>query len=71
MVAVPAVTPVTMPLVPTEATALLPLLHAPPVVALVNVTVLPAQVAGDDGVIADTPEMTVTLLVTMQPKELA
>lgn len=66
----PEVTPVATPPVPTEATLLLLLVHTPPVVALVSDTVLPVQATGDDGDIADTPETTVTLFVTTQPKEL-
>ena len=43
MVAVPAVTPVTIPDMPIVATAVLLLLHVPPVVVLLNVVVAVAQ----------------------------
>ncbi len=43
MVAVPAATPLTIPVLPTEATPAAELLHAPPVVALLSVVVLPAH----------------------------
>ena len=42
MLAVPAVMPLTTPLVPTVATEVLLLLHVPPAVALLSVVVLPA-----------------------------
>jgi hypothetical protein len=43
MVAVPAAAPVTMPVEPTVAVGRAVLLHIPPVVALCNAVVLPAQ----------------------------
>ena len=43
MVVVPAVTPVTIPVVPIVATAVAELLHNPPVVASVRVVVLPTH----------------------------
>jgi len=49
MVGVPAFMPVTTPLVPTEASSELLLLHVPPIDPLVNVIVEPVQtVAGPE-----------------------
>ena len=64
MVAVPADTPVTVPVVPTVATVVAVLLHAPPVVASLNPVVEPAQtVAVPVMVPADGNGLTVTTLV--------
>ena len=41
MVAVPVDTPVTMPVLPTVATLMLPLLHVPPLVRSVSTVVAP------------------------------
>lgn len=65
----PAVTPVTRPPVPTEATPALLLLHVPPPVASVAFVVLPRQsviVAGEIGNTAG-PGLTVTFAVVKQP----
>ena len=64
MVAVPADTPVTMPVVPTVATVVAVLLQVPPVVASLNPVVAPAQtVAVPVMVPADGNGLTVTTLV--------
>ena len=65
MVAVPAVTPVTVPLT-TVALALL-LLHTPPAVASERVVVLPVQTVAVAGVIATGAVFTETTIVLMQP----
>jgi hypothetical protein len=58
MVAVPAATPVTIPVLgPTVATPVDPELHVPPEVVLLNVEVLPVQ-------IVDVPVFAVTALMT-------
>ncbi len=67
MVVVPAVAPVTVPEVPTVATAVLLLDHTPPGVASVSSTVLLVQMVAVDGKIGDPPEFTVTVLVAAQP----
>ena len=67
MVDVPAVTPVTIPLDdPIVATAVLPLLHAPPEVPLVNVVVLPMHTESVPPILAGSA-YTVTILVAAQP----
>jgi hypothetical protein len=65
--AVPADTPVTMPLVPTVAMPVAPLLHVPPGVASARVVVAPTHMAGaTGGVIAAGRALTVTGAVTKQ-----
>ena len=61
MLAVPADTPVTTPLVPTVACALL-LLHVPPGVISDNVTVPPTVTTSDPSIGAG-PRETVTIVV--------
>lgn len=61
---VPAVLPVTMPVVPMEALPLL-LLHPPPVVTSVNIVVAPWHTTGIP-LIADGNELTVTTVVVIQ-----
>ena len=73
IVTIPADTPLTMPVEPTVATNVLPLLHTPPLVASLNVVVEPAHTLMVP-VIADTVGngLTVTTEVTVvtQPKPL-
>jgi hypothetical protein len=65
--ALPEATPVTIPVVlPTEALAVLLLLHVPPVSVFDKVTVLPVQTE-DAPVIAGTALLTVMLYVREQP----
>jgi hypothetical protein len=52
MVAVPAPVPVTTPVAPTVAIAALLLVQVPPLVASVNVVLLPTQMLAVDGVTA-------------------
>ena len=61
MKAVPEAAPLTMP--PATVAAPLLLLHAPPEVASVNVTVPPMQILADVGDIAAGPATTVTVFV--------
>ena len=64
MVAVPAATPVTMPVLPTVATVVAVLLHAPPVVASLNPVVDPAQTIAVSVIVpADGSGLTVTTLI--------
>ena len=64
MVAVPAVTPVTVPVLPTVATAVAVLLHAPPVAASVKPVVEPAHTVAVPVMLpADGNGLTVTTLV--------
>jgi hypothetical protein len=63
--AVPEATPDTVPAV-TVATAVLPLLHVPPVVPSVSVAVVPVHILADDGEIASVPAIMVTAFVTEQ-----
>lgn len=64
MIAVPAATPITVPVEPTVATAVLLLLHVPPDTEFVNVVKLPAQNdSGPVGVIAAGAALTVTVAV--------
>ena len=64
MVAVPAATPVTMPVLPTVATVVAVLLHAPPVVASPNPVVAPAQTVAVPVIVpADGNGLTVTTLI--------
>jgi len=64
MVSVPAAKPVTIPVEPTEAMLVLPLLHTPPVVASANVVVLPAHNAEEDGETAEGAGLIVIVFVT-------
>ena len=64
MVAVPADTPVTVPVLPTVATVVVVLLQAPPVVASLNPVVDPAQTVAVPVIVpADGNGLTVTTLV--------
>ena len=64
MVAVPAATPVTVPVLPTVATVVAVLLQAPPVVASLNPVVAPAQTIAVPVIVpADGSGLTVTTLV--------
>ena len=64
MVAVPADTPVTMPVLPTVATVVAVLLHTPPVVASLNPVVAPAQTIAVPVIVpADGKGLTVTTLI--------
>ena len=65
--AVPTVTPVTVPPEFTVATAILLLLQVPPPVVSITVKLLPVHKVKDDGIIAAGPATTVTVLVTEQP----
>ena len=65
MIAVPGAMPVTKPEA-TVATAALLLVQAPPPVASVSVTLLPAHIVADEGVIAAAPTETEMVLVTVQ-----
>src|SRR5437763_557410 len=67
MVATPVATPVTIPPVPTVATAVEPLVHTPPGVPLARVDILPTQIAtGPDGEIEPGPVLTVTTAFAKQ-----
>ena len=67
MLAVPALTPVTNPVLePIVAMPVLPLLHVPPVVALARVDVVPAHIAVAP-VIAAGSGFTVIIVVVIQP----
>ncbi len=61
--AVPAVTPVTVPEVFTVATAVFVLLHVPPGTPSVNEIVLPIQSEPPAGEIGPAPGLTVTVAV--------
>jgi hypothetical protein len=64
MVAVPAVTPVTVPVLPTVATPVAVLLHAPPVAASVKPVVEPAHTIAVPVMLpADGNGLTVTVVV--------
>ena len=65
MVDTPCETPVTTPAIPTVATAVLLLLHTPPVVTSLSVVVLPAQTVGVPVIAAGVTgnEFTVTIFV--------
>lgn len=67
MVATPAATPFTMPDVPTDAVPDALLLHAPPGVALLRVTLLPMHTAADAGDIAAGEGFTVIVLDVKHP----
>ena len=62
IVVVPAVTPVTIPAVPTEAVVAALLLHAPPLTVLVSTDVIPRQTVDDPEIDAGAI-VTVTFLV--------
>jgi hypothetical protein len=67
MLAVPGLTPVTRPVViPTVAIPVLPLLHVPPVVALLSVVVCPTQTTGLPELVASAA-FTVSTAVRVQP----
>lgn len=67
MVAVPEEIPVTVPLLPTVAMAVLPLLQVPPGVASASAAVAPTHKPTPvEGVIADGRGLTVTVAVTKQ-----
>jgi hypothetical protein len=67
MVAVPAETPVTTPLVaPTDPTPGLALLHVPPGIGSLNVKVAPTQILPPPTIAVGT-EFTVTIAVILQP----
>ncbi len=66
MVTVPAVTPVTIPVDPTVAMAVLLLVHEPPVVVEDNGVVCPTQRLAAP-VIAAGAGFTVTVVLTVQP----
>jgi hypothetical protein len=67
MMAVPDAIPVTIPVLPTVAMAVLPLLHVPPGVASVSAAVAPTHMPTPvDGVIAEGLGLTVTVAVTKQ-----
>ena len=71
ILAVPAATPVTIPvLLPMVATDGLLLLHTPPLTLLVRPVVLPAQTDADDGVIAAGVTLTVMVFTAAQPNVL-
>ena len=71
MVAVPAVTPVTIPDVPIVATAVLLLLHTPPVVVLLNVVVEVAQTIAVPVIVPATGSgLTVTFTVVVAVPQL-
>ena len=72
MVAVPALTPVTVPVTEPTVAADADVLHEPPPVASVSVIALPTQTL-DDPDIAAGPEVTVTVsnAVLLQPAEVA
>ncbi len=71
MVAVPAATPVTTPVLPTVAMPVALLLHVPPVVALLSVVVLPTvTVAVPVMVPADGNGLTVITLVVVAVPQL-
>ncbi len=67
MVALPANTPFTTPLVPTVATDVLLLLHVPPAVVLPRVVALPAQ-TNKEPVIAAGKALTVKTELVEQPE---
>ena len=66
IVAMPALTPATEPDVPTVATAVLLLVHAPPVVPFVNPVVEPTQTTGVPPIVAGRG-LTVRITDTAQP----
>jgi len=67
MLAVPGLTPVITPVViPTVAIPVLPLLHVPPIVALLKVVVCPTQTTGLPELVASAA-FTVTTAVRAQP----
>ena len=69
MVLVPTATPVTIPVPPTVATAVLLLVHVPPPVASVSAAVPPRQMlTAPVGMIGDAA-FTVTIVVALQPVE--
>ena len=68
IVAVPADTPVTIPVVPTVARSGLLELHVPPVGVLLYVTVLPMHITLSVLVIADGAWLTVTVILLTQAK---
>ena len=63
---VPADTPVTIPVEPIVATAVLPLAQAPPVDASLNEVVAPWHTAAVPDIAAGNP-LTVTIVVARQP----
>ncbi len=64
MVTTPESTPVTMPLVPMVATAVLPLLHTPPLTELLKVVVASSQSTKTPDIVPDTGAgLTVTVCV--------
>jgi hypothetical protein len=70
MVTVPVVTPVTIPVLPMVATAVLLLLHTPPVTAFANVIVAPVQTVEGPVIVpalSEAPMFTV-LVVTDVPQ---
>lgn len=71
ILAVPAVTPVTIPDAFTEATAVLSLLHTPPVVAEANAVVIPAQILVVPVIAATVVGATITLKVFVVTFKLA
>ena len=64
--AVPAVIPVTVPVLPTVATPVAPLLHVPPGVGSVSDAVAPTQILTVPGLMAEGLGLTVTVAVTKQ-----
>ena len=66
IVAVPALAPVTVPF--TTVALVLPLVHVPPVVASVRLTVLPTQMLAVNGEIATGAVFTVIVFVVIQPE---
>ncbi len=69
MTAVPSDIPVTTPLPDTLATPGDPLLHVPPVIEFVSVTVVPVHTIAPEGVIAEGLAPTVMVFVTEHPDE--
>lgn len=71
MIAVPALTPLTMPVPePTVAIAVLLLLHAPPVIVSLSVVVAPTHAVADP-VIVGGNAFTVTAFIALQPEPIA
>ena len=66
MMAVPDITPVTIPVLPTEAVPEALLLHVPPPVRSVSVVVRPMHTVSGP-VIPDGPGLTVTTAEAIQP----
>jgi len=66
IVAVPALAPVTVPL--TTVALVLPLVHVPPLVPSVRLTVLPTQMLAVKGLIATGAVFTVIVFVVIQPE---